>query len=78
MKFIADGIERAGSADRAAIIEALSASKWDGHFMPYGPTEIVDGQNMAATPLVMQVQGSDIEVVAPAAHVTKPAKFPFA
>ncbi|MEE8453309.1 MAG: ABC transporter substrate-binding protein [Limibaculum sp.] len=78
MKFVADGIERAGSADRAAIIAALSASKWDGHFMPYGPTEIVDGQNVAARPLVMQVQGSAIEVVAPAEHVTKPAKFPFA
>lgn len=78
MKFVADGIERAGSADRSAIIAALSASKWDGHFMPYGPTEIVDGQNVAARPLVMQVQGSAIEVVAPAEHVTKPAKFPFA
>jgi len=78
VKFVADGIERAGSADRAAIIDALAASKWDGHFMPYGPTEIVNGQNMAARPLVMQVQGRDIEVVAPAEYVTKPAKFPFA
>jgi hypothetical protein len=46
--------------------------------MPYGPTEIVDGQNVAAKPLVMQVQGKANEVVAPAAHVTKPAKFSFA
>jgi branched-chain amino acid transport system substrate-binding protein len=74
--FIADAIERAGSAERGAIVEALAASTWEGHFMPYGPTRMVDGQNQGARPLVMQVQGQEIEVVSPPEYVTKPAVFP--
>jgi branched-chain amino acid transport system substrate-binding protein len=74
--FVVDAIERAGSADRAAIIEALASSTWDGHFMPYGPTEIVNGQNIAARPLVMQIQGEEIEVVSPAEYMTEPVIFP--
>jgi len=76
VKFVADAIERAGSADRAKIIEALAASTWGGHFMPYGPTKIVKGQNQGAQPLVMQVQGKEIEVVSPAGFKTKKAIFP--
>ncbi len=76
VNFIADAIERAGSAERGKIIEALASSTWDGHFMPYGPTVIENGQNTAARPLVMQIQGQEIEVVAPAEHATKPAIFP--
>ena len=76
VRFIADGIERAGSADRGKIIQALASSTWDGHFMPYGPTKIVNGQNMAAQSLNMQIQGKEIEVVAPAEYMTKKAVFP--
>lgn len=75
--FLADAIERAASADRAAIIDALASSTWDGHFMPYGPTRIVNGQNEGARPLVVQVQGAEIEVVHPADYMTKPAIFPW-
>jgi branched-chain amino acid transport system substrate-binding protein len=74
--FIADAMERAGSADRAKINEALAASTWDKHFMPYGPTKMVKGQNQGAQPLVMQVQGKEIEVVSPADFKTKAAIFP--
>ena len=74
--FVVDAIERAGSAERAAIIGALASSTWDGHFMPYGQTEIVNGQNIASQPLVMQIQGEEIEVVSPADYMTKPAIFP--
>lgn len=76
VRFVADAIERAGSADRAKIIEALASSTWSDHFMPYGPTKMVKGQNEGAQPLVMQIQGKEIEVVSPAEHMTKPAVFP--
>ncbi len=76
MQFIADGIERAGSADRAKITEALTNSTWSGHFMPYGPTKIVNGQNMGAQPLNTQVIGDEIEVIAPSDYATAKAAFP--
>ena len=76
VRFIADGIERAGSADRGKIIQALASSTWDGHFMPYGPTKMVNGQNQSAQPLNMQILGDEIEVVAPPEYMTKPAVFP--
>ena len=62
---LVDAIERAKSRDRAAIIEALANSTWDKHFMPYGPTKFVNGQNQGAQPLMMQVLKNDIRVVLP-------------
>ena len=76
VRFMADAIERAGSADRAKIIAALASSTWSGHFMPYGPTKMVKGQNQGAQPLVMQILGKEIEVVAPKEYMTKKAVFP--
>ncbi len=76
VRWIASAMEDAGSADRAKVIEALANSTWNGHFMPYGPTEIVNGQNQGAQPLVTQNLGDEIEVVAPAAYQTKDAVFP--
>ncbi len=76
-KFVADAMERAASTDRAAIVEAMASSTWDGHFMPYGATKMENGQNVSAQPLVTQIQGEEIEVVAPAEFATKEAKFPF-
>ena len=76
VQFIADGIERAGSADREKIIEALTASTWDGHFMPYGATKIVNGQNQGAQALNTQILGKEIEVVAPDEYATAKAAFP--
>lgn len=74
--FAVDAIERAASTDRAKITEAMAGSTWSGHFMPYGPTKMVKGQNTGAQPLIMQVQGKEIEVVAPKAYATKAAQFP--
>lgn len=65
MKLLADAIERAKSADRAAIIDALTASKFADHIMPYGATQFVNGQNMGARPLMTQVQKGDIKVIVP-------------
>ena len=65
MKLLADAIERAKSSDRAAIIDALTASKFADHIMPYGATQFVNGQNMGARPLMTQVQKGDIKVIVP-------------
>ena len=74
---LADAIERAKSRDRAAITEALANSTWDGHFMPYGPTKFVNGQNQGAQPLLMQVQKGDIKVVLPKPYVEADPVFPW-
>lgn len=76
MMFAADAIERAGSADRAKIMEAMAASTWSGSIMPYGATSMDKGQNTGARPLVTQVIGNDIKVIAPADHASGAAVFP--
>ncbi|WP_137180837.1 ABC transporter substrate-binding protein [Roseomonas sp. AR75] len=64
---VADALERAGKADRAAVIDALA--KTDGsftkHIMPYGPTKFENGQNQAAQAVNTQVQDNDIKVIFP-------------
>ena len=65
MMMLADAIERASSADRAAITSALEASTFSDHFMPYGPTKFVNGQNTGAQPLMTQVLKNDIKVIVP-------------
>jgi branched-chain amino acid transport system substrate-binding protein len=62
---LADAIERAKSSDRAAIIDALTNSKFSNHIMPYGETRFVNGQNMGAQPLMTQVVKGDIKVIIP-------------
>lgn len=76
MMFTADAIERAASTDRAKITEAMASSTWSGHFMPYGPTKMDNGQNAGARPLATQVLGNEIEVISPADYATKAAVFP--
>ena len=69
---LADALERAKSARRDAIIAALASSTWNGHFMPYGPTQFVNGQNTGAEPLTLQVRDKDIKVVLPS-HLAQAA-----
>ena len=76
MMFAADAMERAGSSDRAKIIEAMASSTWSDHFMPYGATKMVNGQNEGAQAMVMQVLNKDIEVVAPKEFATTAPVFP--
>lgn len=76
VKLVADAIERAGSAERGRITEALASSTWSDHIMPYGPTQFVNGQNQGAQPLNMQYQGQEIEVIAPSEFATSKAVFP--
>ncbi|MBK3731571.1 ABC transporter substrate-binding protein [Azospirillum brasilense] len=73
---LADAIERAGSADRKTIIEALNSSTFEGHIMPYGPTKFVNGQNEGATPINTQIQGEDIKVIFPEYFAEAKANFP--
>jgi branched-chain amino acid transport system substrate-binding protein len=65
VRLLADAIERAKSADRAAITAALENSTFSDHFMPYGPTKFVNGQNTGAQPLMTQVVKGDIKVIVP-------------
>jgi len=65
MMLLADAIERAKSADRSAIMDALATSKFSNHIMPYGPTQFVNGQNLGAQPLMTQVSKGDIKVIVP-------------
>lgn len=64
-RLLADAIDRAKSADRAAIINALESSTFADHIMPYGPTQFVNGQNQGAQPLMTQVRKNDIRVIVP-------------
>lgn len=73
---LADALERAKSADRAAINQALASSTWDGHIMPYGPTRFVNGQNMGARAMNTQILAQDIKVVYPPEYATAPVVFP--
>jgi branched-chain amino acid transport system substrate-binding protein len=65
VRLLADAIDKARSADRAAITAALAASTFSDHFMPYGPTKFVNGQNEGAQPLMTQVIKGDIRVIVP-------------
>jgi branched-chain amino acid transport system substrate-binding protein len=74
--YLADAINRAGAADRAAITAALANSTFSDHFMPYGPTKMVDGQNTGAQPLMTQVLGGDIKVIIPREYRQAEPVFP--
>jgi branched-chain amino acid transport system substrate-binding protein len=73
---LADAIERAASTDRAKITEALAASSWNSHFMPYGPTKFESGQNTGARAVNLQVQDNDIKVILPPEFANAKPVFP--
>jgi branched-chain amino acid transport system substrate-binding protein len=76
VRLLADAIERAGSTDRAKLTEALAASTFADHIMPYGPTKFVNGQNTGAAPVNTQVQNGDIKVIFPAEFADAKPVFP--
>ncbi len=76
VKLLADAIERAGSADRAKVTEALASSTFKDHIMPYGATKFVNGQNTGAAPVNTQVQNGDIKVIFPDAFADAKPVFP--
>jgi branched-chain amino acid transport system substrate-binding protein len=73
---LADALEHAKSADRAAITAALASSTFAGHVMPYGPTKFVDGQNQGAAPANTQVINGDIQVILPEAFASAKPIYP--
>jgi len=76
MRLLVDAIERAGSADRQKIIDALNASTFTDHIMPYGPTKFVDGQNMGAQAVNTQVQNGEIKIIFPSEFANAKPVFP--
>ena len=73
---VADALQRAGTADRSKLTEAIASSTFSGHVMPYGPTKFVNGQNEGAAPVNTQVLGNDIQVIFPAAFASAKPIFP--
>ena len=61
---------------RAAIIDALEKSTFANHFMPYGATKFVNGQNQGAQPLMVQVLDKDIKVIIPREYRQADPMFP--
>jgi branched-chain amino acid transport system substrate-binding protein len=76
VRLLADAIDRAKSADRAAITDALAKSTFSDHFMPYGPTKFENGQNTGAQPLMTQVIKGDIRVIIPREYREADPVFP--
>ncbi len=74
--FLFDAIERAGSPDRSKIVQSLASSTWSGHFMPYGPTKMVGGQNTGAQPVNTQILDGDVKLVFPKAFASAMPVFP--
>jgi branched-chain amino acid transport system substrate-binding protein len=72
----ADALARAGSVDHDKVIAALAASTFADHFMPYGPTKFVSGQNQGAAPVNTQVLSGDIQVIFPATFASAKPVFP--
>ena len=75
-KCYGDAGERAKSADKAAVIAALETSTWSDHFMPYGPTKFVNGQNTGGRAVLLQASKTDIDVIWPDEFAAAKAVFP--
>ena len=58
------------------MIAALEASTWSDHFMPYGPTKFVNGQNQGGRAALLQASRTDIDVVWPNEFAGSKAVFP--
>jgi branched-chain amino acid transport system substrate-binding protein len=77
VKLLADALERAGSTDKVKLTDALRASTFAGHIMPYGATAFGEnGQNAGAGPVNTQVQDGDIKVIFPADFANAKPVFP--
>ncbi len=76
VRFLADAMERAGSADKEKVIDALSTSTYSDSLLTYGPTKMVDGQNQNAHATALQAQKGDIYVVFPEQFANATVVFP--
>ncbi len=76
VKLYADALQRAASADKEKVIAALETSTWSDHFMPYGATKFVNGQNQGGRAVLLQASKTDIDVVFPNEFANVKAVFP--
>ncbi len=76
VKLYADSLQRAASADKEKVIAALETSTWSDHFMPYGATKFVNGQNQGGRAVLLQASKTDINVVFPNEFANVKAVFP--
>ncbi len=76
VKCYADAVERARTSDKAAVTTALEASTWSDHFMPYGPTKFVNGQNVGGRAVLLQATKTGIDVVWPDEFASVKPVFP--
>ena len=65
IRLYADALQRAATADKEKVIAALESSTFSDHFLPYGPTKFVNGQNQGGRGTLQQATKTDIEVVWP-------------
>jgi branched-chain amino acid transport system substrate-binding protein len=73
---LADAIERAGKAERAAIIDSLAGNSFETKIMPYGPIRFAKGDNTGARPVTTQVLDGDIKVIHPPEFASAQPVFP--
>lgn len=69
-------LQRAGTADKEKVIEALTSSTWFPELMPYGPTKFVNGQNEGGRGALLQASKTDIDVAWPNQFASAKATFP--
>ena len=62
IRLLADAFERAGTTDPHAVNAALATSTLDPLMMPYGPTKMVNGQNMGSRAVSIQAQNVGVKV----------------
>ena len=72
----ADALQRAATADKEKVIDALASSTWYPDIMPYGPTKFVNGQNTGGRGVLLQASKSDIDVIAPDQFASAKPVFP--
>ena len=77
MYVIKDALERAGSADRDKLRDALAKTNLTDHILPQDAIKFDDtGENVNATPALLQVQGGKAVVVGPARFAEAKPVFP--
>jgi len=77
MMVLRDGLERAGSPDRAKIREALARTNLTDHILPQGAIQFdKTGENVNAQPALVQNQSGKTVVVGPASFAEAKPVFP--
>ena len=77
MMVLRDALERAGSADRAKVREALAKTNLADHILPQGPIRFErTGENAGAQPVLLQNQGARTVVVGPSEFAEAKPVFP--